>query len=99
MFRSYMLWITIAGTVVYAVVLPRADRWVALLCTIESHRRPPMAPLMRVFFFSTFVGTLLPASVGGDIVRSYSLARLNVDTGDAVASVLWTGSWGWRRSS
>jgi glycosyltransferase 2 family protein len=65
-----------------------AYRWVVLLCTIEADRRPPMAPLMRVFFVSTFVGTFLPASIGGDIVRSYSLARLNVDTGDAVASVL-----------
>jgi glycosyltransferase 2 family protein len=65
-----------------------AYRWVALLCTVESDRRPPIGPLMRVFFVSTFVGTFLPASVGGDIVRSYSLARLNVDAGDAVASVL-----------
>src|SRR5688572_20787458 len=65
-----------------------AYRWVALLCTIDADRRPPIAPLMRVFFVSTFVGTFLPASIGGDIVRSYSLARLNVDAGDAVASVL-----------
>jgi uncharacterized membrane protein YbhN (UPF0104 family) len=65
-----------------------AYRWVALLCTIESERRPPIGPLLRVFFVSTFVGTFLPASVGGDIVRSYRLARLNVDAGDAVASVL-----------
>ena len=43
---------------------------------------------MRIFFVSTFVGTFLPASVGGDAVRAYSLAQLNVDGGDAVASVL-----------
>jgi uncharacterized membrane protein YbhN (UPF0104 family) len=78
----------------FAVLLVFADRalmayrWVALLCTIDTGRRPPIAPLMRIFFVSTFVGTFLPASVGGDIVRSYSLARLNVDAGDAVASVL-----------
>jgi len=65
-----------------------AYRWVALLCTIESERRPPIGPLLRVFFVSTFVGTFLPASIGGDIVRSYGLARLDVDAGDAVASVL-----------
>ena len=79
------------GVVVLLVLIDRAlmaYRWVALLCTIESERRPPIGPLMRVFFVSTFVGTFLPASVGGDIVRSYSLARLNVDAGDAVASVL-----------
>ena len=79
------------GVAVLLVLIDRAlmaYRWVALLCTIESDRRPPIGPLMRVFFVSTFVGTFLPASVGGDIVRSYSLARLNVDAGDAVASVL-----------
>ena len=79
------------GVAVLLVLIDRAlmaYRWVALLCTIESDRRPPIGPLMRVFFLSTFVGTFLPASVGGDIVRSYSLARLNVDAGDAVASVL-----------
>jgi uncharacterized membrane protein YbhN (UPF0104 family) len=79
------------GVAVLLVLIDRAlmaYRWVALLCTIESERRPPIGPLMRVFFVSTFVGTFLPASVGGDIVRSYSLARLNVDAGDAVASVL-----------
>jgi glycosyltransferase 2 family protein len=64
-----------------------AYRWVALLCTIEDERRPPLSALMRIFFVSTFVGTFLPASIGGDAVRSYSLARLNVPGGDAVASV------------
>jgi uncharacterized protein (TIRG00374 family) len=76
---------------VVLVLLDRAlmaYRWVSLLCTIEAGRRPPVAPLMRIFFVSTFVGTFLPASIGGDIVRSYSLARLDVDAGDAVASVL-----------
>jgi uncharacterized protein (TIRG00374 family) len=81
-------WIGVAVLLVLVDRALMAYRWVALLCTIETDRRPPMASLMRVFFVSTFVGTFLPASVGGDIVRSYSLARLNVDAGDAVASVL-----------
>jgi uncharacterized protein (TIRG00374 family) len=79
------------GLAVLLVLIDRAlmaYRWVALLCTIEADRRPPLGPLMRIFFVSTFVGTFLPASVGGDVVRSYSLARLSVDGGDAVASVL-----------
>ncbi len=81
-------WIGVAVLLVLVDRALMAYRWVALLCTIEADRRPPMAPLMRVFFVSTFVGTFLPASIGGDIVRSYRLARLNVDAGDAVASVL-----------
>jgi len=81
-------WVGVAVLLVLVDRALMAYRWVALLCTIESDRRPPLGPLMRVFFVSTFVGTFLPASVGGDIVRSYSLTRLNVDAGDAVASVL-----------
>jgi glycosyltransferase 2 family protein len=64
-----------------------AYRWVVLLCILEPEARPQLAAIMRVFFVSTFVGTFLPASVGGDAVRAYSLAKLNVRVGDAVASV------------
>jgi uncharacterized protein (TIRG00374 family) len=65
-----------------------AYRWVILLCTVAPASRPPLAGVMRIFFVSTFVGTFLPASVGGDAVRAFSLARLGVATEDAVASVL-----------
>jgi uncharacterized protein (TIRG00374 family) len=77
-----------------AVLLVLADRalmawrWVALLRAIEPLPRPAFRPLMRIFFVSTFVGTFLPASVGGDAVRSYGLTRLHVDAADAVASVV-----------
>lgn len=64
-----------------------AYRWVVLLCTVEHAQRPPLAPVMRIFFVSTFVGTFLPASIGSDMVRAYSIARLKVSGGDAVASV------------
>ena len=64
-----------------------AYRWIVLLCTVDRARRPALRALMRIFFVSTFVGTFLPASVGGDAVRAYSLARQNVGGGDAVASV------------
>jgi len=76
-----------------AVILVLADRalmayrWVMLLCIIDPAERPPLAEVMRIFFVSTFVGTFLPASVGGDAVRAYSMTRLNVRGRDAVASV------------
>ena len=75
---------------VLLVVLDRAlmaYRWVILLCTVDPTVRPPLGALMRIFFVSTFVGTFLPASVGGDAVRAFSLSQLNVLGGDAVASV------------
>ena len=65
-----------------------AYRWILLLCIVDPAGRPRLAAVMRIFFVSTFVGTFLPASVGGDAVRAYSIARLNVGGGDAVASVL-----------
>ena len=65
-----------------------AYRWLVLLCIVPPDRRPPLGEVMRIFFVSTFVGTFLPASVGGDAVRAYAIRRLNVGGGDAVASVL-----------
>jgi len=77
----------IAAALVGADRVLMAYRWVVLLCIIDPAARPPLAAVMRIFFVSTFAGTFLPASVGGDAVRAYSLARLNVNGGDAIASV------------
>jgi uncharacterized protein (TIRG00374 family) len=65
-----------------------AYRWIVLLCIVDPAERPRLPAVIRIFFVSTFVGTFLPASVGGDAVRAYSIAKLNVGGGDAVASVL-----------
>lgn len=63
-------------------------RWITLLCPVDTDARPSMGELLHIFFVSTFLGTFLPASVGGDLVRAYSLARLQVGRGQALASVL-----------
>jgi uncharacterized protein (TIRG00374 family) len=65
-----------------------AYRWLTLLGSLDRVHRPPLASVMRIFFVSTFVGTFLPASVGGDAVRAYGLAKEGVSGVDAVASVL-----------
>ena len=86
--RADLSWI---GVAVLLVVVDRAlmaYRWLVLLCPIDADTRPPFGTLMHVFFVSTFLGTFLPASVGGDAVRAYGLARLQVAPGPAVASVL-----------
>ena len=62
-----------------------AYRWWALLAPFG---RPNVKVVMRIFFVSTFVGTFLPASVGGDAVRAYGLSKEGVGGVDAVASVL-----------
>lgn len=65
-----------------------AYRWLMLLAPLEPGSRPPLSAIMRVFFVSTFLGTFLPASIGGDAVRAYGLSREGVGGVDAVASVL-----------
>lgn len=81
-------WLLAAVVLVVADRCLMAYRWITLLCPVDAGTRPPVAGLLRVFFVSTFLGTFLPASVGGDLVRAYSLARLNVARGQALASVL-----------
>jgi uncharacterized protein (TIRG00374 family) len=65
-----------------------AWRWLLLLRAIEPGRQVAFGAVMRLFFISTFLGTFLPASVGGDAVRTIGLARLQVPAADAVASVV-----------
>lgn len=81
-------WIGLAILLVVADRALMAYRWVVLLCPIDRPDRPPFRSVMRLFFVSTFAGTFLPASVGGDLVRAYGLSRLSVAPGAAVASVL-----------
>ncbi len=79
--------------VLVAVLLALVDRalmayrWIALLCIVEPADRPPLPRLLEIFFVSTFLGTFLPASVGGDAVRAYSLSRDRVTGSEAIASV------------
>jgi glycosyltransferase 2 family protein len=79
-------WIVAAVLLVLADRTLMAQRWIALLCIVEG-QRPPLRRLIEIFLTSTFIGTFLPASIGGDAVRAYSLSRDAVSGGDAVASV------------
>lgn len=82
------------GPMLIAVALVLADRslmayrWLVLLRPIPAGRRPSFGAIMRIFFVSTFVGTFLPGSIGGDAVRAYALARHDVSGAVSFASVL-----------
>ena len=65
-----------------------AWRWFELLRPIEPGRLPSFGKILQIFFISTFVGTFLPGSIGGDAVRAYSLARQGVAPGDSFVSVM-----------
>lgn len=79
--------IAVAVLLVVADRALMAYRWLVLLCIIDPDQRPPFSQVMHIFFVSSFLGTFLPASVGGDAVRAFSMAQLNVRGRDAVASV------------
>lgn len=82
-------WTWIAG-VLALVVIDRALmawRWIALVRVVEPHPQVPARELVRVFFVSTFVGTLLPGSIGGDAVRALAASRLGLAPPVVVGSV------------
>jgi uncharacterized protein (TIRG00374 family) len=80
-------WIAIAVALVAADRSLMAYRWVVLLRALDPDARPRLGAILRVFFLSTFTGTFLP-SIGGDVVRAYSLSSLGVSGAASTASVL-----------
>ncbi|HUF24919.1 MAG TPA: lysylphosphatidylglycerol synthase transmembrane domain-containing protein [Vicinamibacterales bacterium] len=80
-----------AGAAVMLVLVDRtlmALRWIALLAPLAPGTRPSIGALMRIFFVSTFLGTVLPMSVGADAVRAWGLSRAGITTHESLASVL-----------
>lgn len=60
-------------------------RWLLLL---RAAGNPiPTRSAARLFLVSSFVGSFLPAGLGGDAARAYGLARENTASSDAIASV------------
>ena len=80
----------LVGAAVALVLADRtlmAYRWLVLLRPVAGAGHLSLGAVMRIFFLSTFVGTFLPASVGGDAVRAVMLSREHVPAGASVASV------------
>lgn len=60
-------------------------RWVLLLRASRVSIRA--ADAARIFLVSSFIGSFLPAGVGGDVARAYGLYKATSDTAEALASV------------
>jgi uncharacterized membrane protein YbhN (UPF0104 family) len=74
--------------VLVLVALDRAImilRWVLLLRS--SGVAISVSAAARIFLVSSFVGSFLPAGVGGDVARAYGLSRATSDSAEALASV------------
>ncbi len=63
--------VIVAGLVLVDRAL-MAYRWFVLLRPLERERMPSFGVVLDIFFVSTFLGTFLPGSIGGDAVRAYS---------------------------
>ena len=71
------------------VMLDRAVmvwRWLLLLRAADV--RVSGADAARIFLVSSFVGSFLPAGVGGDAARAWGLSQITARLGDALASVV-----------
>jgi uncharacterized protein (TIRG00374 family) len=64
-----------------------AYRWFVLLRPLDRAHLPRFSVILEIFFVSTFLGTFLPGSIGGDAVRAYRLSAHGVPIGDSTASV------------
>ncbi len=75
--------------VLVLVALDRAVmiwRWLLLLRAADM--RVSGAAAARLFLVSSFVGSFLPAGVGGDAARAWGLSQVTARLGDALASVV-----------
>ena len=77
--------IAILATLLVADRVLMLARWVRLMRTTTDL---PLSELARIFLVSSFVGSFLPAGVGGDAARAVSVSRHTNKPGAAVASVL-----------
>lgn len=86
-------WVTILAAVALVAIdrILMAWRWLLLIRPMTTVRS---AELIRIFLVSSFVGSFLPAGVGGDAARAYSIGRRTGQRGPAIASVVvdrWVG--------
>ncbi|HUE87153.1 MAG TPA: lysylphosphatidylglycerol synthase transmembrane domain-containing protein [Vicinamibacterales bacterium] len=80
--RAYLMFVLLLVALDRAVMILR---WVLLLRSSGVAIRASAAA--RIFLVSSFVGSFLPAGVGGDVARAYGLSRATSDSSEALASV------------
>lgn len=62
-----------------------AYKWKVLLTTKKINLAFSQA--VRLYFVSTFVGTFLPSSLGGDALRAFSLYKQGINSSEAISSI------------
>lgn len=85
MLQADPLALAVVGALVLADRAVMIWRWILLLRA--SGTAIATGTAARIFLVSSFVGSFLPAGVGGDAARAYALAQRTSQRGAAVASV------------
>ena len=80
--KGYLLLVLVLVAIDRGVMILR---WMLLLRASESGVR--VRDAARIFLVASFVGSFLPAGVGGDMARAYGLSRVTADRSEALASV------------
>jgi hypothetical protein len=62
-----------------------AYKWNVLLAAKKMNLA--FGKAVKIYFVSTFVGTFLPSSIGGDIFRAYSLHKNGINSSEAISSI------------
>ena len=79
------------GYLALVLALVACDRAVMILRWVLLLRASGVAvttgQAARIFLVSSFVGSFLPAGIGGDMARAYGLTRATADSSEALASV------------
>jgi uncharacterized protein (TIRG00374 family) len=80
-------WLVLAALVLFEVaIIINGMKWQVLLRA--QGVRVPFGPVLQFQFTGFFFNNLLPANVGGDVIRGYGLARYTDRAADAAVSVV-----------
>lgn len=84
--QADLAWVALALGLFVTGLVVRAWRWEGLLSA--QGVRAPLRVLIRWYFVGGFFNTVLPTGFGGDVVKTYALARYSDRPGAAAGSVL-----------
>jgi hypothetical protein len=84
---SVNMWFFLAALLLYFVaIIVNAAKWQVLLRAQQVSI--PFGPVVQFQFIGAFFNNVLPANVGGDVMRGYWLARYTDRAADAAVSVI-----------
>jgi uncharacterized membrane protein YbhN (UPF0104 family) len=84
--QADLAWVAVAQGLFVTGLVVRAWRWEGLLTA--QGVRAPLGILIRWYFVGGFFNTVLPTGFGGDVIKTYALARYSDRPGAAAGSVL-----------